>query len=552
MYQNREELTQVCVNFLTTQTANAKVIETHAADDHHVWMAISGMDGYFVVLAESHGDATDPQPDPEAGLKWLQETEAIRHAAAYALSKGGFLRYQLLGVSEDENSQMVVQGIGLSPKIEWERVFSNMSDVYTELHTAVEALAGQIEATDNLREMVGHVKDLRDKLKLATVQKDQRDKLFDLLNQTSDLLRVKLDAERAELSETSQTTYDQFQPRVDAWTEKADTVEEFKNSREELVALQKEVREARMLREHRNTLLDKLDLAFKVLRKRQQADWNAFETECEANYHSLAPRFETITASIETATEFRPIRDQLIELQREVREVKLFRDKRKAFFDRLDELFEQIRTKVEEEKSHYDEKAEANMAQCQTWVDEVLQIVNNTAEGDDYQAAKKRVKELTQEVFNIQPLRMKQKRVFINAIKEAEDRLYTNARAFYEKMKLEREARNRDRENRDRNYKQRLSDKISRKEDAISRIENNIEMDRKYLEDIETKLEFVFKGKNVGELRATYEHKMEEIKKRIEENKRKIKDIRKEVLELRQPPKEEAATDEKPEDTEPS
>ncbi|MBN8587036.1 MAG: hypothetical protein J0L94_01815 [Rhodothermia bacterium] len=543
MYQNREELTQVCVHFLTTQTTNAKVIETHATDDHHVWMAISGMDGYFVVLAECHGDATDPQPDPEAGLKWLQETESIRHAAAYALSKGGFLRYQLLGIAADENNQMAVHGIGQSPKIEWERVFSNMSDVYTELHTAIEALAGQIEATDNLRDMVGHVKDLRDKLKLATVQKDQRDKLFELLNQTSDLLRVKLDAERAELNETSQATFEKYQPLVDAWSEKADTVEEFKNSREELVALQKEVREARMLREHRATLLDKLDLAFKVLRKRQQADWSAFEAECEANYNTLAPQFANITASIESATEFRPIRDQLIELQRHVREAKLFRDKRKAFFDQLDELFEKIRVKVEEEKSHYDEKAEANMAQCQVWVDEVLQIVNNTAEGDDYQAAKKRVKELTQEVFNIQPLRMKQKRAFINAIKEAEDRLYTNSRAFYEKMKIEREARNRDREMRDRNYKQRLTDKVSRKEDAISRIENNIEMDRKYLEDIETKLEFVFKGKNVGELRATYEQKMEEIKKRIEENKRKIKDIRKEITELKQPPKDEAAGD---------
>lgn len=543
MYQNREELTQRCVQFLESHNASAKAIATHALADDHVYVAATAMDGVFLILAESFGDLTDPQPEAAPLLTWLRETEAIRSAAAHALMRGGSVRYQLLGMKE-KDGEVEVSGLGASPKLPWETVFPNLNEVYAEVKASIEHVEGKIETSENLRDVLDEVKALRETLKSATVLKEQRDELFGLLNASSDKLRVKLDEQRSNIEGESQTHFDAYNPQVDAWLEKVQSLTEFKPAREELIALQNEIRQARLTKEHRGLLLDKLDIAFKALRQRQDEDWKTYEAECESNFAKYDPVLTSIAERLETATEFRALRDELIAAQQHIREAKLFREKRQAFYERLDTLFNRLRERQESDRAQFEVKSEENYKQCQTWHEEVRTIVNNTGDGDNYQEAKAQVKALLQKVYDIQPMRMKQKREIIGLIKQEEDRLYTNARSFYERRKQERETFLKDKEEREKNWKQRLKSKINRLEDTISRIETSNEKDKDYLDEIETKLAFVFKGKNVGELKSTYEEKSAQIRNRVAENLNRIEDIQREIHELKQRLKSDA---EKPE-----
>lgn len=534
MYQNREELAQLCIQFLLGQTANAQHLDTKFEADDHAFLAVSGMDGYFIVLAETHGDATDPEPNPEGALAWLRTSEAVKDAAAYALAKGGFLRYQLLGIGTDENGQAQVKGMGASPKLEWLQVFPDVDTVHEDLKSKVETATAQVEGGTDLRAAVETVRQLREQLKTATLLKDQRDELFGQLNKTSDVLREKLEVERAETEAQSQSEFDRFNPQVDEWITKVQEITEFKPAREAMIALQNEVKGTRMTREHKSLLFDKLDIAFKVLRQRQDEDWKAYEAECEANLNRFTQTLTEVSQNLETATEFRPIRDQLIAVQQEIREAKLFREKRQALYEQLDGLFAKLREKQDADRDQFESKSGANYEQCKAWAEEVLQIVNGTGDGDNYAEAKQKVKEILNKVYEIAPMRMKQKREIIGIIKEAEDRLYTNAKAFYERVKQERENRSKERAYREQNWKQRLQGKINRLEDTISRIENGIEKDKDYLDEIQTKLEYVFKGKSVGDLKATYEERTVQIKNRIAENRERILDIQREIKELRE------------------
>jgi hypothetical protein len=528
----REELERLCTEFLLSHNAQSNLVDTRFETDDHAFFAVTILGGTGVIIAETHADATDPEPSPEKALAWVNAAEDVpaNLAVRQAFARNGFVRYQLLGLNE----QNEVQGIGTSPKIAWEMVFPNVGEAFESLKARVEGIASEVETTTDSRTLIDQVRDLREHLKTALVHKDQRDELFGALNQVSDTLGEKRKAEHSAMEQESQAQFDRLNPQVDEWLEKVQTVTEFKPAREAMIALQNELKGTRMTRDHKNLLFDKLDIAFKALKQRQDAEWENYEAECEGNYKRLNTKIEEAAQMVEKAEIFKDAREQLIALQGEIREAKLFREKRQEFHDAMDAAFQRLRARQEEENERFEEYAELNYLKCKAIAEEATNIVNNTGDDDNYTEAKQQVRALLHQVFDCQPMRQKQKREIVAIVKEAEDRLYANAQAFFNRRKQERDQFHKRREEQFSNWQDRIKAKIRRLEETADRIILGNAKDRDYLEEIETKLNFVFKGSAVSEIKQEYEKKTVQMKKRMDENEEKIVDIRREIAELRQ------------------
>lgn len=257
--------------------------------------------------------------------------------------------------------------------------FSNYSieNVLTDLDKEVASLISMTEDLSRYREAKPKLREAINSIRTLSIPKEDLESRIAPLSEALDKVNKKL-------SEDNEILEIEFKKNYDILTEKfAETLPqvaesaEFRAGREQLVALQSTLKSLQIRREHRDELQAKLFAAFEDLNRRQQEEWERFEMECIDNFHNLKSKVEEAVSYSETATNFNSAREKLISVQSLFKGLKLKRENREDLFTKIQESFDRLNKRQNEERSVFEAEAETNYSAVKTVVDEAIAFAQN-------------------------------------------------------------------------------------------------------------------------------------------------------------------------------
>ncbi|MEY3051523.1 MAG: hypothetical protein RLY31_1308 [Bacteroidota bacterium] len=165
-----------------------------------------------------------------------------------------------------------------------------------ELKTKIDALGKfDQQVWNELKEFWDKV---QDQVKEKNLLRDHANRLRDQANQlfgSMKELRTKLDQE---FEQMSRETYDQFIRLLDAVEKKVETSTRANAIFDELKRLQQQYRDAKMTREHRNKVWEKLDATFKYVKEKRFGGGRS-GTESDSALQRLKSRYDGLISAIE-------------------------------------------------------------------------------------------------------------------------------------------------------------------------------------------------------------------------------------------------------------
>ncbi len=172
-----------------------------------------------------------------------------------------------------------------------------------------------------------------------TLKKDNREELFNKIQQAFTDLNAKQDAEREGYGIEADENYEKIKPVIVEAISIADNSTNFKQARTELVDAQGSLRVLKLKKEQREELYGLIREAFDRLNARQSEERGIYEKETNQNNASIIEKLDEVEKDLNNDPEFNKIRDMLISIQSEVKLLNLKREQRNNAFTKIRELF---------------------------------------------------------------------------------------------------------------------------------------------------------------------------------------------------------------------
>ncbi|PKL84556.1 MAG: hypothetical protein CVV22_12330, partial [Ignavibacteriae bacterium HGW-Ignavibacteriae-1] len=169
--------------------------------------------------------------------------------------------------------------------------------------------------------------------------REQRDELFQSIRDAFEGVNTRQENERNSFDQEAKDNYVKLKKIVDDAISFVNSSEEFSESREQLINAQNAIKGMKLRRDHRDELYAQIRVVFEDLNEKQSDERQSFEQECNDNYESLTKKVNDCFELVLGLTDFKMIRETLINVQSEVRIAKLKRGQRNELFARIREAF---------------------------------------------------------------------------------------------------------------------------------------------------------------------------------------------------------------------
>jgi hypothetical protein len=240
--------------------------------------------------------------------------------------------------------------------------------------------------------------EVQTKIKGLKLKREQRDELFQSIRDAFEGVNIRQETERSSFDQEAKDNYVKLKKIVEDAISFANSSEEFSESREQLINAQNAIKGMKLRRDHRDELYAQIRVVFEDLNEKQSDERQSFEQECTDNYDNLTKKVNDCFELVLGLTDFKMIRETLINVQSEVRIAKLKRGQRNELFARIreafgifdkkrDEFFSERRAerieKLNDIKSNLSEKIERLNQAIESEKAELVQLEGKSAEEMD-------------------------------------------------------------------------------------------------------------------------------------------------------------------------
>lgn len=181
--------------------------------------------------------------------------------------------------------------------------------------------------------------EVQTRIKGLKLKREQRDELFQVIRDAFESINKRQDEERASFESETQENYNKLKKIVDDAIAFANSSEEYTQSREQLINAQNAIKGMKLRRDQRDHLYAEIRRVFESLNERQAGDRELFDKESQNNYNNLTVKVNDCFELVLGLTDFRMIRETLLNVQSEVKVAKLKRSHRNELFGRIREAF---------------------------------------------------------------------------------------------------------------------------------------------------------------------------------------------------------------------
>lgn len=256
----------------------------------------------------------------------------------------------------------------------------SIDEKLNDINEEVAALVELAKTDKEYKEIRAKIKDASNIINSLGLGSDNTHLLSENLNSALEIVisrqKEEMEKSRAEL----QSNFEMVKPKVDAALEKSKTVEIFKEGREALLTVLSEVRNMKLMKEHKDEFVNAINVSLEEINRRQMEERENYEMECIENYHSLKGKVDEAINFAANSANFAKGREALIGVQGDIKGKKLKREQREELYQSIRDCFDALNSRQQEERSSFDSESEANYLKLKNIVTDAIAVAENVTE----------------------------------------------------------------------------------------------------------------------------------------------------------------------------
>lgn len=256
-----------------------------------------------------------------------------------------------------------------------EEALAKQREELKHLSEELEKLKPAIESGDNFRAIRKSLVALKEQvIAQFLIDIKEKDPLLDSIQNAFETITGKQKEEREELNKIFDENLEKVEPEIKKQMQEAVTQEMFKDGRKQLIDIQKSVKDNKLRASDRDKLFALIQDGFDVINAKEQKAREEYEMECSENYLTIKPKVQAVVDESSNAENFNDSRKKLIELQKELKDLKLTKANRNELFTMIREVFNKINDKQDEERKEFNVEADKNYEVLKPVVDEAIKF----------------------------------------------------------------------------------------------------------------------------------------------------------------------------------
>lgn len=237
--------------------------------------------------------------------------------------------------------------------------------------------------------------------------------------------KIELQVNEEALNEQTQL-FDSLKKEVEALKTDLTSMEEIKHERKSMAELKEKLLSLFLIpKSDRDEYVDIIQAKFEVLKESSDKIKNEINAKLDENLKLIEPKVHGVLKEAENPENFTEIRKKLIELQNELKDFELHRDRKDDFFSLVQKAFESLNEKQDSEREKYEMEISENYLSVKPKVAEAIKFAVQT---DNYNQAREKLIECQNE---LKKLKLK---------KDHLDELFGLIRKAFENVNLKQDA----------------------------------------------------------------------------------------------------------------
>lgn len=382
-------------------------------------------------------------------------------------------KLKALFFKEEDNSEFV-EKIRLTFENVNKRQSEDQEKLDAESQANFDSVIDGVKEAVEFAETSNDFKKSRDKLlsaqdtfKNLKLKRSHRDELYKMINGAFDHVSKKQNDERENYEMECIDNYHNLKSKIESAIEFANKSEIFAEARKALINVQGQIKGLKLKREQRDELYQTIRDAFDRVNSRQESERNEFASITAENYDKMKKVVSDAIAFTQISEDYSLSREQLINAQNQIKELKLRREQRDELFAEIRSVFEQLNEKQSTERESYDKECSQNFEKLTEKVNDCFALVHGT---NEFNIIRESLITVQGEV-RIARLKKDQRNELFARIREAF--------AVFDKKKNEYyDARKEDKTNKLQDIKKNLEEKIARLEDVLAKDVESLEIQK--------------------------------------------------------------------------
>jgi len=300
--------------------------------------------------------------------------------------------------------------------------------------------------------------------------------------------------------------YEALRTILETGLENANKAENFHEAKGFLIDIQSHFKGLMLRREDREELYGRLQDAFTGVNKKIEEERLNFEFEALSNYADLKPEIAEASSMAIASEDMKGTWELLIGIQNRIKSAKLLREHRDELYAGLQDAFEMIKIRRDEERQAFDQEAHLNYVRLKSLVEKGLTQAEETHE---YKETREFLKKIQSEFRGVKMLHEQREELY-SRLQTAFDILGKRLDDFFRHKK--------------KNWEVKMQFTLSRFSVDIYDLQTALDKDQIYLNELEDQLDIIVSaGKEkdalaglqarISSTRRSMEHKRQQLAK---------------------------------------
>jgi hypothetical protein len=455
----------------------------------------------------------------EQAFNKVHKTSDLRQAKGYLIEvQECFKGIKLLREDREELYGKLQDAFAdVNRKINEERQnFENEAALnYFNLKNKVEEALFLASNPKDLRETWDFLVEVQSLFKGAKLLREHREALYAKLQEAFEKVKKLQNVEKDSFMKEADKNYSELKQKIENAVSFAMKSTDSRAAKDLLIETQAMLREAVLAREQKDEFYEKMNEAFEFVNNRVEHEKEQKQQYSENRYGQLKQQLKEASVQAEQSEDFRSVREQLKNLQNQVREADLLREHRIVLQEMMQNAFDSLNARQDAERNSYLTEASENYKRLNSQINKGL---TQAKESDKFRETREFLKSIQSEFRGIKLL------------KEEREELYARLQSAFQLLNSRIDEYFRTKQ---KNWMVRMQFKLSEMFTEIEMLKENLLNDEDVLSELETQLDIVkSSGKDNSAMKAL-EVRILTVRKAIEHKHSEIQRLEAEMLELK-------------------
>jgi len=455
----------------------------------------------------------------EQTLSKINKTNDLRESKGYLIEVQNCFKGLKLHREDREElySRLQLAFADINQKINEERLnFENEAALnYFNIKTKVEEASFMVNNSKDTKETWDFLIQVQSLFKGAKLQREHREALYAKLQNAFITLKEIQNSEKENFVAEADQNYPQLKQSVEEAVVFSISTGDTRAAKEMLIKVQANLREATLSREQKDDLYAKIQDAFTTINIRKEEETEKNIALAQIQYDEFKPKVKEILSQAEQSSDFKIVRDELKNLQSQVRESSLLREQRVELQAILQQAFEKLNSRQDEERNSFTKEASENYKRLKALVDKGLAQAEETHE---YKDTREFLKKIQSEFKGIKMIKEEREELYAR-LQTAFEILNTRVDEYFHTKK--------------KNWEVRMQYKLAETNTEIYQLKDSIQKNKENLLELEDHLDILISSGKDSTTKAGIEARITSVKIGIEKKEQEIEKLEAEMNDLK-------------------